>query len=96
MKVKVHFEAVKDKWRKHECLPGHQNEVVVKRASFSADVTKPLDVNCVAEGERVFAEAPDGSSGYNHLMVITAIEIDGVRLESPHLINVPVKIQQVA
>lgn len=96
MKVEVHFEAVKNKWPKHECPPGHQNEMVVKRASFSADVTKSLEANCVAEGERVFAEAPDGSSGYNHLMVITAIEVDGVRLESPQLINVPVKIKQAA
>lgn len=96
MKVEVHFEAVKDKWRKHECPPNHQNEVMVKRASFSADVTKSLEANCVAEGERVFAEGPDGASGYNHQMVITAFWIDGVRSEPAQWIKVPVKIKQAA
>ncbi len=96
MKVEVHFEAVKNKWRKHECPPNHQNEVVVKRASFSADVTKSLEANCVAEGERVFAEALDGASGYNHMMRITALWIDGVLTEPPQWVQVPVKIKQAA
>lgn len=96
MKLEVYFEAVKDKWREHECPPGHQNEVVVKRASFTADVTKSLEVSCVAEGERVFAEAREAASGYNHRMVITAFRIDGVRSEPAQWIKVPVKIKQAA
>ncbi|MBY0538526.1 hypothetical protein K2P47_03985 [Patescibacteria group bacterium] len=94
--MEVHFEAVYDKWRQHDCPPGHQNEVVVKRASFTADVTQSLEANCVAEGERVFAAAPGGVTGYNHLMRITAVWMDGVRMEPAQLVRVPVKIKQAA
>lgn len=96
MELEVHFEAVYDKWRKHECPTGHQNEVVVKRASFIADVTKSLEANCVAEGERVFAEARGVSSGYHHRMEVTAFRIDGARSEPAQWIKVPVKISQPA
>jgi hypothetical protein len=94
MRVEVHFEVKYDKWQ--HCPPNHQNDVVVIRASFTADASKTLEANCIEEGERVFAAAPRGGSGYNHRLEITAFEIDGVRSELASRALVAVKIKQAA
>lgn len=96
MRVEVHFEVKYDKWQQHECPPNHQNEVVVKRASFTADASKTLEANCIEEGERVFSAASQGASGYSHRLEITAFEIDGVLSPLPQRVTVPIKIKQAA
>jgi hypothetical protein len=95
MVVKVHYEARYDKLPQHECPPGHNNEVVLKRAGFVSDTSKSLEANCAEEGERVFAASP-GTSGCNHRLVVTTLFIDGVKAPPEQLIIVPVKIKQMA
>lgn len=97
MKVKAFVEVLYDREGLVAGVPDSPPEpVVVLRFGLHDDRVSSLETQCQREGQKVLDGAPGAVRGYNHRVVITGFEIDGVPAEPKHLLVVGLKTPQKA
>ena len=90
-------EVIYDRRESNLSLPNlPPGEVVVKRVGLESDFSMSLEELCRSDGQKILDASPEAAIGYNHRIVITGIQIDGVMWHPPQRLLVALKAPQPA